>query len=317
MAEPLNATFFAFQKREPRFVLTRITIAYLVIGLALGAAYMAAIWPFMGEFFSWYLRTVRDATQGAEPTLPPQSAMLGIAPWAGVYILIVSLLYATYEAACLRWLTRGERGGGLFGLRLSGDTLRLVLVYLTWIALFVAVMVGVVLFYLALRAVGAGGGALGIVAALLGALAPLAAGALMIWLSVRFAPAAAVSVARGRYAFFETWSVTRGRFWPLLGAFFLVTLGYIVIASIIGQVIQIPLQQKLIPVMSTIMHGGDVERGLATLQRDLMTPFFMVLLAGYVIVATILVCVFRIALFGVNARVVLADEEARAGGVSS
>ncbi len=39
--ETFDATFFAFRKRDRRFVLTRASSAYLVIALLLGAAYLA------------------------------------------------------------------------------------------------------------------------------------------------------------------------------------------------------------------------------------------------------------------------------------
>src|SRR6185312_11722146 len=41
----------------------------------------------------------------------------------------------------------------------------------------------------------------------------------LIFLGVRFGPAAATSIARQRFSFFDAWTVTRGRFWELLGSF--------------------------------------------------------------------------------------------------
>jgi len=50
----------------------------------------------------------------------------------------------------------------------------------------------------------------------------------MIFIGVRLAPAAATSIARRRFAFFEAWKVTKGRFWALFGSFFVLMLVYIV-----------------------------------------------------------------------------------------
>ncbi len=311
-ANSLDATLFAFKKRDRRFVLTRATFAYLLLALALGAAYVGAIWPLLDDLFRWYIDVVHSVTKGVAPPSPPMRALMSFAPWALLYTIIGGLLRAAYEAACLRWLVRQESGGGLLGLRFSADTARVFATYLVWIGLLLALCIGVITFYLGVRAISAIGGPFGVIATIIGAITPLCVGAIAIWVAVRLAPAAAIIVARERFAFFGAWGVTRGRFWPLLGAFFLLIVGYFVITSVMGQIAQFPLQQKIAPVMVSVMSGAELERAFALLRQELLTPPFLALLGVYIAAATVLACLFRVAFFGVNARAVLAAQEATA-----
>jgi hypothetical protein len=41
-----------------------------------------------------------------------------------VFLFAFFVLTAAFEAACLRWLIRGESGGGFLGLQLGADTWR-------------------------------------------------------------------------------------------------------------------------------------------------------------------------------------------------
>lgn len=305
-AAPLDATFFAFRKRDRRFVLTRASGAYLALALLLGAAYLTATWGAWGAIFAWYIDVVRSAASGGEPHMPPMGPLLALAPWMFLAAVAGYVLFAAYEAACLRWLLRGESGGGLFGLNLGADTWRVFACYWAWLGLWAGFVVFVAGFYLGVRALAVIAGPLQIMLMLVAALAPLGLLALLIFVAVRLAPGAAMSVARGRFSFFSAWRATRGRFWALLGGFFTLIVGYVVIASIMSQVFQIPVQTELAPIMAGILAGGDADGALASLRAAFMTPMFFALGAAYLAAAVILASVFRVALFGVNARAVLA-----------
>ena len=58
-----------------------------------------------------------------------------------------------------------------------------------------------------------------------------AATLLLIWTSVRLSLAVPLSIAMKRFDLFGSWSLTKGRFWPILGAFILAWL-FLVVASI-------------------------------------------------------------------------------------
>ncbi len=309
MAEPekLDATFYAFRRRDRRYVITRAAIGYFILYAIITAVALALMWAALGAIVAWYASVMQAATQGVEPA-PPPAEVLRLAPFGVLFGLIGLALFAAFEAACLRWFVRGESGGGLLGLTAGADTWRVFAVYFVWLGFFIGFSLLIVLFY-ALTGVIASMGA-GIVAMLLGALAPLGFLALLIWGAVRFAPAAAASIARRRFAFFEAPRITRGRFWPLLGAFVIVWVGYIVLVSIVGTIIQLPAQNVMAPVMVSIMSGaGDV--GPRMLEA-MSSPVYLASMGAYTVFTTIAAIVFYVALFGVNARAVLAADETSA-----
>jgi hypothetical protein len=292
---------FAFRKREQRFVLTKASIGYLVLAIVLDAACLAVVWPIVGPLVRWYIEVFRAATSGSGPTPPPVGPFLSFAPWVLLFALLGGVLYAAYEAACLRWLVRGESGGGVLGLRLSGDTWRVFATYWVWCGLLIGCWIPIIAFYVGIRALMEVAGPLRVLVLLIAALAPLAIGAALIFFTVRLAPAAAASVARRRFAFFDAWAATRGTFWRLLGAFFLVGVGYLVLAWLTGKIIEIPMQQKMALVMAGMTNGGDVERILSSLRQEFVTPLFITIAATYYVLTLILSCVARVTFFGINA----------------
>lgn len=308
--QKLDATFFAFRKRERRFVLTRAAIGYFIVYALIVAIYLALTWTSFAALLSWYGGMVQTMSQGGEPSMPPPQVM-GIVPYAlGVGLLSI-ILFAAFEAACLRWLVRGDNGGGLLGLTPGADTWRVLATYLVWLGLFIAFSVVVVCFYVMTNVIASIGGAAQLMAMVLGALAPLGFLALLVWGAVRFAPAAALSIARKRFAFFEAPRVSKGRFWPLVGSFVILWVGYFAIVMIAGSIIQMPAQSVMAPVMRDIMIGNEGDIGPALI-RAMTSPLYLVSMGAYMVFSTIASVVLYIATFGVNARAVLAAEEAPA-----
>src|SRR5262249_50913455 len=136
MAEPLKATWFAFRKRERGGVLLGATTAYIVISLAILAAFVAVNWSAFGPVGDWYVRFVSTALQhtGERPPTPPPE-LLSILPGYLLVLFVTFILLAAYEAACLRWMVRGETGG-LFGLTFGADTWRVYAGYWVWFGVF-------------------------------------------------------------------------------------------------------------------------------------------------------------------------------------
>lgn len=312
MAEDkLDATFFAFRKRDQRFVLTRTAAAYLGLYVAACAIYAALAWSAIGPVYGWYFGAVTSAMEGVEPPAPP-AELMSLAPLGLGFVVVFMALFAAFEAACLRWLVRGESGGGLMGLKAGADTWRVFAIYWLWALLSIAIMLGVAVLYIGLQAIGSIGGAAQVAAMIFGGLAPLGVLALWIFLAVRLAPAAAASIAQQRFVFFGAWRVTRGHFWALLGSFVIIMVGYFVIVLIVGQIIQIPIERAMAPVMREMMSGGDAS-GLARQMTEVMqTPTFLAFGSLYLIVTAAIACVYYVATFGVNARAVLASSESEA-----
>jgi hypothetical protein len=313
--QALNATFFAFRKREKGGVLLMATIAYAVLTLAMLALFAWLNWQGVADYIGWV--TAMGETAGkVDPNDPnamaqmmPPASVMGLGPAYVLFMLVTYILLAAYEAACLRWMIHGETGG-VFGLSLGADTWRVYLGY--WIWLFLGIVVYLVVFMLMFGMIGgvvvaaqgnpeaAGPGAL------VGALVMVVAGLAFLWLTVRLAPAAATSVARRRFAFFDAWKVSKGRFWALFGAFLLLILMYFVLCIVVG----VGVGAFMATTMGQLSQANPQTPEQA--MRAFASPSVLIPIAvmyGVMIVAAFMLYV---AMFGVNARAAsLALEEGK------
>jgi hypothetical protein len=214
------------------------------------------------------------------------------------------LLLASFEAACLKWMIRGERSGFL-GLALNADTLRVYCTYWLWYFLllalyFIILIVGVGVF--AGIAIGAQGSADP------NAMAPTAVIVVcrfvvailfaLVYFGVRFAPAAATSIAKRRFAFFDAWKVTKGRFWALLGSFALLFLMYFVGVIVLSGVAMFALAASIAGQARQAAEPESMDQAMAFFA----TPTVWIPLAicyGLMIAGAF---IFYVALYGVNAR---------------
>ena len=314
--QALNATFFAFRKRE-KAALLPTTLAFAVIVLAMGAVFTALNWQAFVDYMNWVASisasNANSAAAGVPPSMdammPPQSVM-SIMPAYFLFLLGYYILLAAYEAACLRWMIHGETGG-LFGLSLGADTWRVYFSYWIWFLLLIA-------FYIVCAIVAGGamasvfmgmqGGAVPSPAAVI---IPLVLGLLvvlaLIYFSVRLAPAAATSVARRKFAFFDAWKVSKGRFWGLLGAFVLLFLMFMVF------VIAVEVAFGVMVGMTAMNSVGQTEpQSAEEAFRAFATPQYMAGIIALIAAITVASFLFYVALFGVNARAAsLALEEGK------
>ena len=149
-------------------------------------------------------------------------------------VIFYGILYSAVDRAVMR---PGEGGWGWLGLGmdearqigvLACSALLLLAVYLAGA---VAVQILALLLGLALGAVGQG------VALVVGITADLA---LVLWIGVRLSLAPPATFDRRRFVLLDTWALTRGRFWPLLGAYvisWLLSLLVLVLVWFIGAAI--------------------------------------------------------------------------------
>src|SRR5262249_11160492 len=118
----LKATWFAFQPRR-KGLLVSASIAYALVVFGCFIGFAALLSGLLGNVGG----------------LLPQKIALDFNPSEIGLVLLgelalafaIALATASYEAACLRWMIRGERGG-LFGLSLDGDTWRVYAGYWLW-----------------------------------------------------------------------------------------------------------------------------------------------------------------------------------------
>ena len=150
--QSLNATFFAFQKRDKAVLLPAsvafaiaVIVGFLIIGVA-------AFFLLGGmDFVHWYADTTNAAAKGVPPSLPPNmGAIFLIFPIEMLSLFFYFVLLASFESSCLRWMIRGERSGPL-NLCFGADMWRVYGTYWFWFLYFfcTGILFFIVMFVLA------------------------------------------------------------------------------------------------------------------------------------------------------------------------
>ena len=197
-----------------------------------------------------------------------------------VALPLFGLVWAMLEASLQRRYVRLEG----FSLRVGGDELRVLAVGLLWILLFIGLyiaMVIVVAVPIGIVAAASGGDTGGaIVAGILGFIGIIAGIIAMLFIMIRLSPAAAITVRDRKITFFRAWGATKNRFWPLLGAFFIMFL----IAMLAYAAIQIVMGAAMAGAMMSnteALESGDVA---AVFTSPGMLIGFAIALLGYVVI---------------------------------
>jgi hypothetical protein len=212
-----DAAFEGFRvvRRKP-VVLLWWTLLNAVLVLAMFAILGGASDSFAE--FAMIAEEVEANTAAGQPSPEDTARMFGA--MGGVFAMFAWLfplqlvVTSMLTAAITRSVVRPSESS--FGyLRLGMDEVRVFLVVLVLTLLlyvvYVACVLGVVITAVVAGMIGEGW------AWLAAAVAVLAAIALMVWLAVRWSLAVPITVAERRMAFFDSFALTRGRFWPLLG----------------------------------------------------------------------------------------------------
>lgn len=199
-------------------------------------------------------RTLQENRGETDPT----EILNRLAPLAPVGLLLgpLALLYsAMLSCAVFRAVLRpGEGGPGL--LRLGGDELRVALATLVLFLLAVGVGIGLSIALIALIAAGAAAG--GGLAVLISIVAVIATFCAVIWITVRLSMALPMTFYEKRVRVFESWRLTKGRFWPLFGMYLLSTV-LVILISLLGTVILFPL---------AALAGGGLSGAAEAMQAD-------------------------------------------------
>jgi hypothetical protein len=170
-----------------------------------------------------------------DDVMPVLSAYMAIfAVVLPVSLIASAMIYAAVSRSVLR---PGESAFGY--LRLGMDEVRVLVVSVVLFILFA--VLSVVLFGIVGMVAGfstaADMPALWLVVVLL----VFAAIALFIWLAVRLSLAIPITMAERRIAIFDSFAVTKGRFWPLLGMALLAFVMSIVV-GLLGSLVAMPIQ---------------------------------------------------------------------------
>jgi len=307
---PLRGTFFAFQKREGALLLPA-ALTFIVGMIVLFVVWFVAMVAVVGGFAA--------AMQAqANPGAAAAGGVLLIFPLYLIFLFSIFVLIAAFEAGCLRWMIRGEREG-LFGLSLGADTWRVYSGYWLWFVFFIVGYIVLAVLGFSLIAIGTALRDSPPAQVAWAVFSILLCVSLPIWLGVRTAPAAASSIVRRRFAFFDSWRVTKGRFWALFGSFVLLWLIYFVLIIAMWFPVFGPMFTAAF--QSALQHPGDSAATSASMQEAMSSQFsspaFVAMYFGFQVLGIFIATMFYILNFGVNARAVLvAVEEGKIEGVT-
>ncbi len=228
-----SATECAFEG----FRVARRTPMTILIWAAAYILFTALTFALVGGSFIALMAAATDL-QGVTNPSPADLEPMFAAYTGMAWILPLSLVFSAvlYTAALRVVLHPAEKGFGY--MRLGMDEVRVFVVTLVLSVL--AGIAGVVVFGIAGVLAGLGAAAAGDAGGLIAFVLILAAVVVFIWLAVRFSLALPITVAEKKFAIFDSWGVTKGRVWGLIGMTLIVIVMAIVV-SILASIIILPL----------------------------------------------------------------------------
>lgn len=229
---------FRIAREKPRVILVW-AVLNLVVSVVMGLV-------LVGLFGDTLVELEAMSQQGAEDPEQAMALMQRLAPLYALMIPAGLLVIAVTSAAVYRIVLRPHDDRFAY-LRLGADEFRLVGLMLIYLLLAIG-FTFVVTLVAGLLAAGAAalGGAAG---ALVGLLIGLGTLAFMIFVIVRLSLAGPMTFAEGRLRIFQSWTLTRGNFWRLLGAYVL-ALALIVVVLLLLLII--------FAATAAITAGGDL-----------------------------------------------------------
>ncbi|MCX7360089.1 MAG: hypothetical protein NT015_18365 [Alphaproteobacteria bacterium] len=315
--QSLNATFFAFKKRENGGVLIGASVFYAIALIVSYAVVVGVAWLLLGgpSFMTWYnelaAAQARGETSSAMP--PNMGGLLLFIPVMFIWVFLLFILFAAYESACVRWMIRGDKSAPL-NLHFGADMWRTYGTYWFWL---VYSIVSCIIFFVATFVVGLVASAAGDV----GAWITLAAVPVLLvaWLytTVRLSPASATSIGIGEFAPFKAWRVSSGRFWALFGSYLLLFVIYIIVLTIVSMVVLGSYYAQIFGGLDWTLAQTDPESfmrqyeqaSLQAAQNLFATPLSTALYIGGQLLIYAVAIVFYVLWFGVQSRAVQAALE--------
>ncbi len=205
-----RAIFLPFHSGSRSFVFVMKSALFYAVGLFI-------LYMLFGEMMNAANVTYQEKTV-ADPLNATRGRALMILKSLPLY-LGMWMLWVSVETAFHRRVLLGQTNNP-FPWRFGGDELRVMLCQLMVMLVFFVVFY--VLFFVLVFAVGVLGSFLGpIFIGIMAFIGFFVALFVASFLTIRLAPAAARPVLEQRLAIVETWAVTKGRFWPRLGAYYL------------------------------------------------------------------------------------------------
>lgn len=195
-----------------------------------------------------------SSSPGRDPTAELES-MAALAPVYAILLPVGLVVQAVIAAAVFR-LVLDPEDSLKHPVQFGPEEVRLIVLAIAYTLLFLLTVVAAVLVggvFAGISGAVGGGPLLGLVIAfgLMGAL---------IYVSVRMSLGPVITFSEGRVALFDSWSLTRGLFWPILGAYALA-----VIAVLIFYLLSLVLAVAL----GALLSGGDLTAVAGVMRPDM------------------------------------------------
>ncbi|PKP80455.1 MAG: hypothetical protein CVT79_14245 [Alphaproteobacteria bacterium HGW-Alphaproteobacteria-18] len=94
-----------------------------------------------------------------------------------------------------------------------------------------------------------------------------------IFFATRFSPCFGLTVKEKKLRFFDAWNVSRGRFWPILGAYVII----VIVASIVSQIVSMVAQLMIMPLFMALPQNADAP--VEELASIFLSPGFIIPMA--------------------------------------
>lgn len=273
-------TFSATDAAFEGFRVVRRTPMTIVWWSLFYLAFTALLFALAGGSFLQMMQAAQALEGNPNPT------QADLAPFMGAYAVIFAVVLpisivvgsVLYGAANRAVLDPSARRFGF--LRLGMDEVRifvvtLVLTIVVVVGLLVlAALAGVVTGFAGSASTGAGVG--------VGILAFLAVFAVAVFFGIRLSLAVPITFAEKRIAIFDSWRLTKGHFWPLLGMG-LIAVVMVIIINILGSLVTLPLTLAFGGINQiAALEGAD----MATVMRT-MAPAIIVYVISTSIVSAL------------------------------
>ncbi|MEM9571247.1 MAG: hypothetical protein AAF996_07260 [Pseudomonadota bacterium] len=212
-----NAAFHFARTDGPSGFLLPFLIAYMICSAVVTAINLGVQILLFGSMSGL-------AEQAASGVISP--AQVGSIMAYYLLLMVVGIIFwAAFEAAVQR---RYVRDAG-FSIGFGADELRLLVVGLLWFLFVIAAYIGFLIagfiVMAPLAATNADPGIVGLLMILLGLVGLF----VWIWLAVKLSAAGALTIRDRKIHFFSSWGATRGRFWPLFGAYLILLIIVLVV----------------------------------------------------------------------------------------
>ncbi len=294
-----DTAFMHFQhtKGPPGFI-WKFLLTYSVIMTVISAVVFV---PFLIAWFSFMSEVVTSGDPDPDMTLAQMGGILiPLVIGMPIFLIVYFVLFCMFESAALRRYIRGDG----FSLKLGADEFRIMGVQIVWFLLFLAA------YLLCFIIIGAA-----LAPALMSSnsnevpafifLVPLLAiplGLAMIFFSVRLAPASAITIRDQKLKFWSAWPTTKGRFWPMVGAYLVI---YLIVCAI-QMAGQFASMIPMVGAMVNIASAPDPESPEAIMAM-FTSPFLLIGFLVMMVAQVISMAFMHFANLGITSKAVLTD----------